>query len=38
MRNLMVSYEKIGDYPKLEEIKMLLTALSAGDDDPGSLL
>lgn len=37
-RNLMVSYEKIGDYQKLEEIKILLNTISKGDDDGGSLI
>jgi hypothetical protein len=33
LRNLIVSFEKIGDHYKVEEIKTLLTALSLGDDD-----
>ena len=37
-RNLVVSYEKIGDYQKVEEIKILLNAISRGDDDAGSIL
>ena len=37
-RNLVVSYEKIGDYQKVEEIKVLLNSVSKGDDDAGSIL
>jgi regulator of sirC expression with transglutaminase-like and TPR domain len=37
-RNLVVSYEKIGDYQKVEEVKILLNAISRGDDDAGSIL
>ena len=37
-RNLIVSYEKIGDYQKVEEIKILLNTVSKGDDDAGSIL
>ncbi len=37
-RNLIVSYEKFGDYQKVEEIKILLNAISKGDDDPGTII
>jgi len=37
-RNLVVSFEKIGDYQKVEEIKNLLNAISKGDDDSGTIL
>ena len=33
LRNLIVSYEKIGDYYKVDEIKTLLNEVSFGDDD-----
>jgi hypothetical protein len=32
-RNLIVSYEKIGDHYKVDEIKILLNEISIGDDD-----
>ena len=32
-RNLIVSFEKIGDHYKVYEIKVLLEAISVGDDD-----
>ena len=37
-RNLIVSFEKIGDYEKVEEIKTLLNSISHGDDDAGTLI
>ena len=33
LRNLIVSYEKLGDHYKVDEIKILLNEISAGDDD-----
>jgi regulator of sirC expression with transglutaminase-like and TPR domain len=33
LRNLIISFEKIGDHYKVDEIKMLLNAVSFGDDD-----
>ena len=33
LRNLIVSYEKIGDHYKVDEIKILLNEVSFGDDD-----
>lgn len=33
LRNLVVSFEKIGDHYKVDEIKILLESLSIGDDD-----
>lgn len=33
LRNLIVSFEKIGDHDKVDEIKILLNAISVGDDD-----
>jgi len=33
LRNLIVSFEKIGDHYKVDEIKILLQAISFGDDD-----
>lgn len=33
LRNLIISFEKIGDHPKVDEIKTLLNAVSFGDDD-----
>lgn len=38
LRNLIVSYEKIGDYNRVEEIKVLLNSVSAGDDDFGPMI
>jgi hypothetical protein len=38
LRNLIVAFEKIGDYHKVEEIKILLNTISAGDDDAGTLI
>jgi len=32
-RNLIVSYEKLGDHYKVDEIKILLNEISIGDDD-----
>ncbi len=37
-RNLVVSFEKIGDYQKVEEIKTLLNSISRGDDDAGTFI
>ncbi len=37
-RNLVVSFEKIGDYQKVEEIKTLLNSISRGDDDAGTII
>ena len=33
LRNLVVSYEKIGDHYKVDEVKILLNEISIGDDD-----
>ena len=33
LRNLIVSYEKIGDHYRVDEVKILLNELSIGDDD-----
>lgn len=33
LRNLIVSYEKLGDHYKVDEIKILLNEISVGDDD-----
>jgi hypothetical protein len=33
LRNLIISFEKIGDHYKVDEIKILLNAISFGDDD-----
>ncbi len=33
LRNLIISFEKIGDHYKVDEIKLLLQAISLGDDD-----
>jgi regulator of sirC expression with transglutaminase-like and TPR domain len=33
LRNLIVSYEKIGDHYRVDEIKILLNEVSFGDDD-----
>ncbi len=33
LRNLIVSFEKLGDHYKVDEIKTLLNAMSVGDDD-----
>ena len=33
LRNLVVSYEKIGDHYRVDEIKILLNEISIGDDD-----
>ncbi len=33
LRNLIVSFEKIGDHDKVDEVKILLNAISIGDDD-----
>ncbi|MBS0000122.1 MAG: transglutaminase family protein [Cyclobacteriaceae bacterium] len=33
LRNLIISFEKIGDHYKVDEIKILLDAVSFGDDD-----
>jgi regulator of sirC expression with transglutaminase-like and TPR domain len=38
LRNLIVAFEKIGDYHKTDEIKTLLNAISSGDDDAGSII
>jgi regulator of sirC expression with transglutaminase-like and TPR domain len=38
LRNLIVSYEKIGDYNRVEEIKVLLNSVSAGDDEFGPMI
>lgn len=33
LRNLIVSYEKIGDHYRVDEVKILLNEISIGDDD-----
>jgi regulator of sirC expression with transglutaminase-like and TPR domain len=33
LRNLSVSFEKLGEYYRVDEIKILLNAISDGDDD-----
>jgi regulator of sirC expression with transglutaminase-like and TPR domain len=33
LRNLVVSYEKIGDHYRVDEVKILLNEISIGDDD-----
>ena len=33
LRNLVISFEKVGDHYKVDEIKILLNAVSFGDDD-----
>jgi regulator of sirC expression with transglutaminase-like and TPR domain len=33
LRNLIVSYEKIGDHYRVDEVKILLNEISVGDDD-----
>ena len=36
LRNLIVSYEKLGDHYKVDEVKILLNEVSFGDDDSSS--
>ena len=38
LRNLIVSYEKLGDHYKVNEVKILLNEISAGDDDSSGVL
>jgi regulator of sirC expression with transglutaminase-like and TPR domain len=33
LRNLIVSYEKLGDHYKVDEVKILLNEISIGEDD-----
>jgi hypothetical protein len=38
LRNLIVSYEKLGDHYKVDEVKILLNEISIGDDDSTGVL